>query len=236
MDMFGSEQDIKVSGFDLRIFNDSEKLKMELESYGFYFSKHPIALMRKTLSSKLATINKLAPSNNEKYIPVLINNKRVVKKGMSMFVFLEVSDETGIIDVSVPLEVFDEKKQLIKENALVMLKGTVVTDDYRKGNYEEVGVKIRATDLMPIDQGKKLVTSKIMLDIPRDKIKELGNGKFKEIKELNDPEGVEVVLNMKDDSLNISAEIKVDTFRVSLEDNTFEKINEIFGEENYTLI
>jgi hypothetical protein len=41
---------------------------------------------------------------------------------------------------------------------------------------------------------------------------------------------------MKDDSLNISAEIKVDTFRVSLEDNTFEKINEIFGEENYTLI
>ena len=236
MDMFGSEQDIKVSGFDLRTFNDSEKLKMELESYGFYFSKHPIALMRKTLSSKLATINKLAPSNNEKYIPVLINNKRVVKKGMSMFVFLEVSDETGIIDVSVPLEVFDEKKQLIKENALVMLKGTVVTDDYRKGNYEEVGVKIRATDLMPIDQGKKLVTSKIMLDIPRDKIKELGNGKFKEIKELNDPEGVEVVLNMKDDSLNISAEIKVDTFRVSLEDNTFEKINEIFGEENYTLI
>ena len=236
MDMFGSEQDIKVSGFDLRTFNDSEKLKMELESYGFYFSKHPIALMRKTLSSKLATINKLAPSNNEKYIPVLINNKRVVKKGMSMFVFLEVSDETGIIDVSVPLEVFDEKKQLIKENALVMLKGNVVTDDYRKGNYEEVGVKIRATDLMPIDQGKKLVTSKIMLDIPRDKIKELGNGKFKEIKELNDPEGVEVVLNMKDDSLNISAEIKVDTFRVSLEDNTFEKINEIFGEENYTLI
>ena len=97
MDMFGSEQDIKVSGFDLRTFNDSEKLKMELESYGFYFSKHPIALMRKTLSSKLATINKLAPSNNEKYIPVLINNKRVVKKGMSMFVFLEVSDETGII-------------------------------------------------------------------------------------------------------------------------------------------
>jgi len=236
MDMFGSEQDIKVSGFDLRTYNDSEKLKMELESYGFYFSKHPIALMRKTLSSKLTTINKLAPSNNEKYIPVLINNKRVVKKGMSMFVFLEVSDETGIIDVSVPLEVFDEKKQLIKENALVMLKGTVVTDDYRKGNYEEVGVKIRATDLMPIDQGKKLVTSKIMLDIPRDKIKELGNGKFKEIKELNDPEGVEVVLNMKDDSLNISAEIKVDTFRVSLEDNTFEKINEIFGEENYTLI
>ena len=236
MDMFGSEQDIKVSGFDLRTFNDSEKLKMELESYGFYFSKHPIALMRKTLSSKLSTINKLVPSNNEKFIPVLINNKRVVKKGMSMFVFLEVSDETGIIDVSVPLEVFDEKKQLIKENALVMLKGTVVTDDYRKGNYEEVGVKIRATDLMPIDQGKKLVTSKIMLDIPRDKIKELGNGKFKEIKELNDPEGVEVVLNMKDDSLNISAEIKVDTFRVSLEDNTFEKINEIFGEENYTLI
>ena len=67
MDMFGSEQDIKVSGFDLRTFNDSEKLKMELESYGFYFSKHPIALMRKTLSSKLAAINKLSPSMEKAY-------------------------------------------------------------------------------------------------------------------------------------------------------------------------
>ena len=72
-----------------------------------------------------------------------------------MFVFLEVSDETGIIDVSVPLEVFDEKKQLIKENALVMLKGTVVTDDYRKGNYEEVGVKIKSNRSDAYRSGQK---------------------------------------------------------------------------------
>ena len=32
-----------------------------------------------------------------------------------MYVFLEVSDETGVIDVSVPTELHDIKKPLFKE-------------------------------------------------------------------------------------------------------------------------
>ena len=82
---------------------------------------------------------------------------------------------------------------------------------------------------------RNLVTSKIQLNVPRKKLKELGNGKFKELKSLNDPDGLEVILNLMDDELNISSEVKVDTFKISLEDSTFDKINEIFGEENYKL-
>ena len=235
MEMFAEQSDLKVSGYKLQKFSESEKLKMELESFGFYYSKHPVTLLRKTLSSRIQPINKLMPTTNEKYIPALINHKRIVKKGTSIFVFLEISDETGIIDVSVPIELHDEKKPLFKENGVVMIKGTVVADDYRKGNYEDVGIKIRATDVIPIELARSTLTSKIRLDVSRNQLKELGNGKFQELKALNDPDGVDVVLNLKDDDLNISSELKVDTFKVSLEDSTFEKINEIFGEENYKL-
>jgi hypothetical protein len=116
-----------------------------------------------------------------------------------------------------------------------MIKGTVVTDDYRRGNFEDVGIKIRATDVMPIEVARKTVTSKIRLDVSRKQLKELGNGKFEELKSLNDPDGIDVVLNLKDDDLNISSEVKVDTFKISLEDSTFEKINELFGDESYKL-
>ena len=235
MEMFGSENDMKVSGYELKHFSESEKLKMELESFGFYYSKHPVSLLRKTISSKLQPINKLMTTTNEKFIPALINHRRIVKKGTSIFVFLEISDETGLIDVSVPIELYDEKKPLFKENSVVMIKGTVVADDYRRGNFEDVGIKIRATDVMPIELARNLVTSKIQLNVPRKKLKELGNGKFKELKSLNDPDGLEVILNLMDDELNISSEVKVDTFKISLEDSTFDKINEIFGEENYKL-
>ncbi len=51
VDMFDSpkedlEQDIMNSGlnFNLQVFSESEKLKMELESFGFYYSKHPVLL------------------------------------------------------------------------------------------------------------------------------------------------------------------------------------------------
>jgi DNA polymerase-3 subunit alpha len=235
MEMFAEQSDLKVSGYKLQKFSESEKLKMELESFGFYYSKHPVTLLRKTLSSRIQPINKLMTTTNEKYIPALINHKRIVKKGTSIFVFLEISDETGIIDVSVPIELHDEKKPLFKENGVVMIKGTVVADDYRRGNYEDVGIKVRATDVMPIELARSTLTSKIRFDISRKQLKELGNGKFEELKDLNDPDGIDVILNLKDDDLNISSELKVDTLKVSLEDSTFEKINEIFGEENYKL-
>ena len=69
MEMFADEQDIKVSGYELQTFSESEKLKMELQSFGFYYSKHPISLVRKTLSSKIQPINRLVTTPNEKYIP-----------------------------------------------------------------------------------------------------------------------------------------------------------------------
>ena len=59
MEMFAEQSDLKVSGYKLQKFSESEKLKMELESFGFYYSKHPVTLLRKTLSSRIQPINKL---------------------------------------------------------------------------------------------------------------------------------------------------------------------------------
>lgn len=235
LEMFASNDDLKVSEVTIKKNSEPERLKMELESFGFYFSKHPVSLLRKTLSAKLNPIKKLVTSNSEKYIPVLINQKRVIKKGTSIFIFLEVSDETGLIDVSVPLELHDLKKPLFKENSLVVIKGTVAADDYRRENLEDVGIKLRATDIYPIDIARSVVNSEIRLSLTREKMQTLGNGKFEELESLSSPEGVGVVLELKDEKLNISSEIRVDSMKISLEDSTFAKLDELIGEENYQI-
>lgn len=235
LEMFASNDDLKVSEVTVKKYSEPEKLKMELESFGFYFSKHPVSLLRKTLSAKLNPIKKLVTSNSEKYIPVLINQKRAIKKGTSIFIFLEVSDETGLIDVSVPLELHDLKKPLFKENSLVVIKGTVAADDYRRENLEDVGIKLRATDIYPIDIARSVVNSEIRLSLTREKMQTLGNGKFEELESLSSPEGVGVVLELKDEKLNISSEIRVDSMKISLEDSTFAKLDELIGEENYQI-
>ena len=235
LEMFASNDDLKVSEVTIKKYSEPEKLKMELESFGFYFSKHPVSLLRKTLSAKLNPIKKLVTSNSEKYIPALINQKRVIKKGTSVFIFLEVSDETGLIDVSVPLELHDLKKPLFKENSLVVIKGTVAADDYRRENLEDVGIKLRATDIYPIDIARSVVNSEIRLSLTREKMQTLGNGKFEELESLSSPEGVGVVLELKDEKLNISSEIRVDSMKISLEDSTFAKLDELIGEENYQI-
>ena len=235
VDMFGDGEEQKINTVKAKPFSESEKLKMELQSFGFYFSKHPISLLRRTISSKIHPINKLNTSGAEKSLPVLINQRRVIKKGTNIYVFLEVSDETGIIDVSVPLELYDAKKSLFKENSLAMIKGNVVADDYRKDNVDNVGIKIRASDISPIDVARSQTSSKITLNIDRSQLKALENGVVEELLKLNANNGVEVYLNFEDNDLNLSSELKVDSLKISLEDSTFEKLDKLFGEKNYTL-
>ena len=99
-----------------------------------------------------------------------------------------------MIDVSVPNELYEEKRNEFKENKVVMIKGTVSADDYRRENLEDVGIKVRATDIMSIDSSRALVTSYIRLILPMSSIKTLANGSFKQFEELNSPNGVDVML------------------------------------------
>ena len=66
-------------------------------------------------------------------------------------------------------------------------------------------------------------------------MKKIGNGQFPELKELESNEGVDVFIRISDEELNLSSEFKVDNFKISLEDSTFEKLNKLFGEEKYKL-
>ena len=59
--------------------------------------------------------------------------------------------------------------------------------------------------------------------------------KYEELESLSSPEGVGVVLELKDEKLNISSEIRVDSMKISLEDSTFAKLDELIGEENYQI-
>ena len=51
MEMFTEEKDLEVTGYKLQTFSESEKLKMELQSFGFYYSKHPISCLLYTSPS-----------------------------------------------------------------------------------------------------------------------------------------------------------------------------------------
>ena len=96
-----------------------------------------------------------------------------------------------MIDVSVPNELYEEKRNEFKENKVVMIKGTISADDYRRENLEDVGIKVRATDIMSIDSSRALVTSYIRL-IFMNSLKTLANSSFKQFEELNSPNGVDV--------------------------------------------
>ena len=112
-----------------------------------------------------------------------------------------------------------------------MLKGKFSHDDFR----EDARIRMRATDIMSIEDSRNHLTTKLCLEIDRANMKKIGNGQFPELKELESDKGVDVFIRISDEELNLSSEFKVDNFKISLEDSTFEKLNKLFGEEKYKL-
>ena len=231
VDMFGDVSLVDISGYEIEEFTESELLNKELECFGYYFSQHPLITIRNCISSRTKPINKLQVSGQEKFLPVLIHKKRIRQKGSQVSIWLEVSDETGNLDVSIPRELHDNKKELFKENSIVMLKGKFSHDDFR----EDARIRMRATDIMSIEDSRNHLTTKLCLEIDRANMKKIGNGQFPELKELESDKGVDVFIRISDEELNLSSEFKVDNFKISLEDSTFEKLNKLFGEEKYKL-
>ena len=108
--MFGDVSLVDISGYEIEEFTESELLNKELECFGYYFSQHPLITIRNCISSRTKPINKLQVSGQEKFLPVLIHKKRIRQKGSQVSIWLEVSDETGNLDVSIPRELHDNKK------------------------------------------------------------------------------------------------------------------------------
>ena len=130
-------------------WNEKEKLNSEFESCGFYLSSHPL----KEYADRLKQLNVVssnviedfASSNSRNFfIAGVVSSKKVRSTNRGKYAFIQLSDEYGIIDLSV----FDE--QLLYKHADILTEGRVIlcTASIRK---DDAGIRIVAEKLYDID-------------------------------------------------------------------------------------
>ena len=111
-------------------FSAKEKLQYEKEILGFYVSDHPLKYADKiTDAISIAQMKEKKSNAKIKLVVMLAGIKpHVTKKGDRM-AFLQVEDMTGQVDAVVFSKIYEDIKDLLTENSLLVLNGKVDKKD-----------------------------------------------------------------------------------------------------------
>ena len=122
----------------VRPWSDDERLQGEKETLGLYLTGHPIDQYLEELSNFTSSrINDVKPGNNRDsrtVIAGLVIAMRVMrnKRGDRMC-FMTLDDKSGRLEVSVFSDTYEEYKDLILKDAVLVVEGEVSHDDYSGG-------------------------------------------------------------------------------------------------------
>lgn len=139
MDLFGeviapetSVKDVYKDFFNTRSWSIKERLNAEKETLGLYLTGHPIDEYEQELEHLVSSrIANLKPEKSNQTIAGLIISQRVVKtkRGDNMAI-LTIDDRTGRIDVTLFSEIYNNARDLLLKDGLLVITGQVKHDDF----------------------------------------------------------------------------------------------------------
>ena len=145
----------------------------EKESLGSFFSGHPMDEFR-------AEIRKFAPRsirelnpNNKQWVAGLIVDVRLVKTQRGAMAVLQLDDSTGQIEATAYSEVFDQYRDLLVKDQIVLCDGRLQMDDFRGQ------LSLRAKSFSTLEEARQTRVRELLLRVDADSV---SNGLGVEIK------------------------------------------------------
>lgn len=166
-DLFGSvaptadeTDDVYEEFRQVRRWSMKERLAGEKETLGLYLTGHPIDEYSSELENFVSsTIANVRPDKNKQTVAGLVVAFRVMKtkKGDNM-AFLTLDDRTGRIEVAVFSDTYNEHREKLAKDALLVVEGQISHDDYSGG------IKMRADNVLDLAEARESKVRGIYID------------------------------------------------------------------------
>ncbi|HTF83453.1 MAG TPA: DNA polymerase III subunit alpha [Cellvibrio sp.] len=139
MDLFGdvvpsagSDEDVYRDFHRVRSWTMKERLHAEKETLGLYLTGHPIdeydSELNHLVSSRIAD---LKPEKSNQTVAGLVVAQRVMKtKRGDTMAFVTLDDRTGRIEVAIFADTYNQSRDLLMKDGLLVINGQVSYDDY----------------------------------------------------------------------------------------------------------
>ena len=199
------------------------RLEKESQYLGAYLSGHPIEKYRKQLSQ--TKIQKISEISEKTRVTILVNLTKIkvirTKKGQQM-AFLNGSDETSEIDLTIFPDLFRQKESLLEKNKVVVVSGDVETN-------RGLQIIVKSIDLAD-DYFAKLTQKKWFLKIS----KESTNEKVEELMQIMKKRlgQTPVILYYEKDNRKISLDR---TYWLRDDEETHTALTKTLGSENVVI-
>ncbi|WP_046078360.1 DNA polymerase III subunit alpha [Halomonas sp. HG01] len=155
MDMFGEafaasdeedDTDVYADYRGARDWTDKERLGGEKDTLGLYLTGHPIDEYEKELERFVSTrIGDLKPSRESQRVAGLVVGMRTMKsKRGDTMAFVTLDDRTGRIEASLFGELFDQVRNRLDTDQVLIVEGEVQSDDYSGG------LRLRGKEITPM--------------------------------------------------------------------------------------
>jgi DNA polymerase-3 subunit alpha len=158
-DLFGTLQPVTVNNTpelsDVKPWHELQKLQAEKDSLGLYLTGHPVKVhfrdIRNFTTCVLGDVHKRVPKDSKNrrgvamtLVALVTSLQRRTARGH----FIAVDDHTGRVDAFLSNETYATYADLLVKDAIVMIEGNVVTDDFTGG------YKITASHIMSLADAK----------------------------------------------------------------------------------
>ena len=164
-------------------------LAAEKDTLGLYLSGHPIDGYIQELdqftSCRLVDID-IGQSKGKKAVTLagLVVGVRIMNtKSGSRMAFLTLDDKTARIDIGVYGELYDQRKDVIHKDKVLVVKGKASHDHFSGG------IRLSADELFDIEQARSNLARHMQLRLQAD---QLGNGLISKLKEILAPNEIGV--------------------------------------------
>ena len=137
-DLFDSDSDVKWDEHCEQVleWNDNERLRGEKETLGLYVSGHPLQACKKEIKTmgavpiaQLVTLGK----NSVVIAGILLTIRNLVTRGGKRMAILTLEDHTGVIEVTLFSNLYQQVVGNLDKNTILIVRGMVEKDDFTGG-------------------------------------------------------------------------------------------------------
>ena len=148
-------------------WDDAERLAEEKKALGFYLSGHPYSAYANELKTLVrCPLASLAPQATPIYLAGVVGAVRILQTRRGRMCFVTLDDGSAQTEVAVFGELFETRRELFKDDAVLIVLGKAAHDDYTGGmrvSAEQVydlasvrarfarRIELRITDANPVD-------------------------------------------------------------------------------------
>lgn len=167
-DFFGeivpdSKQDVYEDFKNVRPWGEQRRLQEEKETLGLYLSGHPIEeyLPEIAVMTNKRIVN-LKADKSPQYVAGLIHDMRIIRsrRGEAIAI-LTLDDRSARIDVSLFGDVYEQCREFLRKDIIVLVEGVVSVDEYSG----EGSLQIRARKLLPFQVARRQFVRNITLNL-----------------------------------------------------------------------